>query len=91
MADIYYVVIYCSVLQYSALAHSNSRGGGGVISSLCTVWGPWGNTPTHWPVDAPSRNWIWEVWGEYLYSATIPEQEQCQYRNSTVDTMSIYI
>ena len=35
MLDIYYIIIYFSVVQYNALGHSSSRGG--VMSSLCRV------------------------------------------------------
>ena len=45
---------------------SSSGGGGGVISALCRVWGPKGVAPTQRPIDASSRHWFWEVWGEYL-------------------------
>ena len=65
-ADIYYIVIYCNVVQYSGIGHFSSGGGGGVILSLCRVGGPWRIAPTPRPVDASSRNWIWEVWWEYL-------------------------
>ena len=57
MVDIYDIVIYCSVVQYSALGHSSSGGGGRVILSLCRVGGLKGNAPTQKPV-ASSRNWI---------------------------------
>ena len=71
MSDIYYILIYCSALQYSALGHYNSVGWGRVILSMCTVWGPQGVVPIQRPVDASSRNWIWEDWGEYLENIVV--------------------
>ena len=52
--------ISISMLHYDKekgiLKYFSSRGGGGVILSLCRVWGPQGIAPTQRPHDASSKN-----------------------------------